>query len=115
MSNSSPSAPRRRFLQFAVISVASAPFLGMLASRAAYAEALPYLAESDPTATALGYKEDASKVDATKYPTYKSGLNCAGCQFFQGKASDAWAPCQLFPAKAVANKGWCSGFNAKKA
>ena len=115
MSNSSPNATRRRFLQLAAIGAASAPLLGIFAQRDAYADDLPHLAESDATATALGYKEDASKVDAAKYPTYKAGLNCAGCQFYQGKAADAFAPCQLFPGKAVASKGWCSGFNAKKA
>jgi hypothetical protein len=115
MSNSSPNATRRRFLQLAAISAASAPLLGILAQRTAYADDLPHLAESDATAVALGYIEDASKVDASKYPTYKVGLNCAGCQFYQGKAGEAFAPCQLFPGKAVSSKGWCSGFNAKKA
>src|SRR5690242_951962 len=63
---------------------------------------LPHLAESDPTAKALGYVEDASKVDKTKFPAYKPGAHCATCNFFQGKGSDAYGPCQIFPGKAVA-------------
>ena len=35
--------------------------------------------ESDPQATALGYKADATKVDKTKFPKYAAGQQCAGC------------------------------------
>ena len=115
MSNSSHNLARRRFLQLAAIGAVSAPMLGVIAQRSAHADDLPHLDESDGTASALGYKEDASKVEAAKYPAYKAGLSCSGCQFFQGKAGDTFAPCQLFPGNAVSSKGWCSGFNAKKA
>jgi hypothetical protein len=70
--------------------------------------------EKDPTATALGYKHDATKVDAKKYPTYKAGNVCGGCQFYQGKPADAWAACPLLGGKQANGKGWCSGW-AKKA
>jgi hypothetical protein len=72
------------------------------------------LLESDANAQALGYKTDASKVDRAKYPNFKVGQTCAGCQLFQGKASDTTAPCTIFPGKQVAAKGWCSAY-AKKA
>jgi hypothetical protein len=75
--------------------------------------ALPHLAESDPTAKALGYVEDASKVDKTKFPAYKPGAHCATCNFFQGKPSDEYGPCQIFPGKAVAAKGWCASHSPK--
>ena len=75
--------------------------------------ALPHLAESDPTGKALGYVEDAGKVDKTKFPTYKPGAHCATCNFFQGKAADAYGPCQIFPGKAVAAKGWCASHSPK--
>ena len=75
--------------------------------------ALPHLAESDPTGKALGYVEDAGKVDKTKFPTYKAGAHCATCNFFQGKAADAYGPCQIFPGKAVAAKGWCASHSPK--
>jgi hypothetical protein len=74
---------------------------------------LPHLSESDPTAKALGYVEDASKVDKTKFPTYKPGARCATCNFFQGKAGDEYGPCQIFPGKAVAAKGWCASHSPK--
>ena len=73
----------------------------------------PHLSESDPTAKALGYVEDASKVDKTKFPAYKAGAHCATCNFFQGKPADAYAPCQIFPGKAVAGKGWCASHSPK--
>ncbi len=75
--------------------------------------ALPHLSESDPTAKALGYVEDASKVDKTKFPSFKPGAHCATCNFFQGKASDAFGPCQIFPGKSVAGAGWCASHSPK--
>ena len=68
--------------------------------------------EKDPAATGLGYKHDATKVDAKKYPTYKAGSTCGNCQFYQGK--DAWGVCPLLGGKQVNGKGWCSAW-AKKA
>jgi hypothetical protein len=73
----------------------------------------PHLSESDPTAKALGYVEDASKVDKTKFPSYKAWAHCATCNFFQGKPADAYAPCQIFPGKAVAGPGWCASHSPK--
>jgi hypothetical protein len=86
-----------------------------LAAAAAHGQAnAPALTESDPQAVALGYKADATKVDAAKYPTHQAGQVCSACNFFQGKAGAATGPCQLFAGKLVSSKGWCSGF-AKKA
>ena len=73
----------------------------------------PHLSESDPTAKALGYVEDASKADKAKFPAYKAGAHCATCNFFQGKPADAYAPCQIFPGKAVSAKGWCASYSQK--
>ena len=75
--------------------------------------ASPHLSESDPTAKALGYVEDASKVDKTKFPSFKPGAHCATCNFFQGKPADAFAPCQIFPGKSVAGAGWCASHSPK--
>ena len=72
------------------------------------------LDEKDPTAIALGYVADASKVDKAKYPKYAAGQVCANCALYQGKATDPAAPCTLFAGKLVAGKGWCSAW-AKKA
>jgi High potential iron-sulfur protein len=105
-------ASRRVFLQCAG-AIAGAGALAAALPRRADAADLPHLATTDPTAVALGYTEDASKVDATKYPTHKAGQDCASCRFFGGTAQTAWAACQLFPGKAVTAKGWCSGYNPK--
>ena len=75
--------------------------------------ALQQLDEKDPAAQALGYKHDASKVDKAKFKQYAAGQTCANCQPFQGKPTDEWAPCQIFPGKQVNGKGWCSAWCAE--
>lgn len=99
---------RRNFLVLAGAGTCAA----LLASRVR-AEDLPKLAESDATAIALGYREDAAKVDAAKFPIHKAGQSCANCRFFAGTDKTAAAGCQLFPGKSVAAKAWCSAYNAK--
>jgi hypothetical protein len=69
--------------------------------------------ENDPAAKGLGYKHDASKVDAAKYPAYAKGKACSGCALYMGKPADAWAPCGIFGGKQVAGAGWCSAWNKK--
>ena len=81
----------------------------------AFAQPAPVLSEADPQAVALGYKADNTKVDKTKYPQHVAGQQCNGCNFFQGKPTDAMAPCQLFAGKQVSAKGWCSAYNKKAA
>jgi len=103
------STTRRR--AFLISTLASASVLA--ASRASAQAAAPKLEETDPQATALGYKQDGSKVDQAKFPAHAAGQVCSGCQFFQGKPTDAMAPCLLFAGKQVAAGGWCSGYNKK--
>lgn len=71
------------------------------------------LDEKDPVAAALGYVADASKVDKKKNPMFKVGHNCANCLQIQGKDGEAWRPCNLFPGKVVASKGWCKSWIQK--
>lgn len=71
------------------------------------------LAETDPIAVSLGYKHDASKADAKKFTTYAAGRNCANCQFYQGKATEAWAACAPVGGKLVNAKGWCAAWVKK--
>jgi High potential iron-sulfur protein len=87
--------------------------LALTAARTTPAQAAR-LEESDPIAVSLGYKHDASKVDAKKHTTYAAGRNCANCQLYQGKATDAWAACAPVGGKLVNAKGWCVVW-AKKA
>src|SRR6201997_1924584 len=96
---------RRTFL---ITSIGVASSLAL--SRQAFADA-PKVTESDPTAQALGYKEDATKVDKAKWAKYAAGQDCGNCSFYQGKAGDAWAPCPMFAGKQVSSKGWCSAYN----
>lgn len=98
----------RRTFMIATAGVASSLAL----SRLALADA-PKVSESDPTAQALGYKADATKVDKAKYAKYAAGEDCGNCQFYQGKPGDAFAPCPMFGGKQVSGKGWCSAYNKK--
>lgn len=72
------------------------------------------VSEKDPQAAALGYFEDATKTDKSKFPKYAAGQACSSCALFQGKATDPLGGCPLFAGKQVAGKGWCSAY-AKKA
>ncbi|MDY7577826.1 high-potential iron-sulfur protein [Herbaspirillum sp. RTI4] len=92
---------RRSFLNALPASV-----LALGIARNATAQAAK-LAETDPTAVALGYKADATKVDIKKAPAYVSGRVCSGCQLYQGKAGEATGPCGAFGGKLVSAKGWC--------
>jgi hypothetical protein len=98
---------RRTFL---ITSIGVASTLAL--SRQAFADA-PKVAEADSTAQALGYKADGTQVDKAKYAKYAAGQDCANCSFYQGKPTDAYAPCPMFGGKQVAGKGWCTAYNKK--
>lgn len=106
-SDNSCNKARRKFFVLAGSGIGAAALVGALPRRA-LADDLPHLTIDDPTAKALNYTEDATKAPAP----HQAGQACANCNFFSG--SGAYGPCQLFPGKAVAAKGWCSGY-AKKA
>ncbi|HEX5442966.1 MAG TPA: high-potential iron-sulfur protein [Pirellulales bacterium] len=71
---------------------------------------LPHVTSDDPTAKALYYVEDATKVDKSNplAVRYTEGQHCGNCLNLQGDAGAAWRPCNLFPGKLVSSKGWCS-------
>lgn len=75
---------------------------------------LPHLSDADPTAKALGYTEDAGKVDKAKFPSFKPGAHCGNCNFFQGAAGQQFGPCQIFPGKSVNTAGWCASHSPKQ-
>ena len=102
---------RRNFL-FKLAVTAGAP-LAITNSLCAQAPPPVKLEETDPLAMALGYREDSTKVDATKYPQHKPEMVCSSCALYQGKAGDASGPCAAVGMKSVAAVGWCSVF-AKK-
>ena len=99
----------RRIFLLQVAAAGSALVAGQACAQAA----LPMLQETDPQATALGYKQDSAKVDAKKYPKHEASQTCASCQLFQGKPKDAAGPCPLFAGKQVAAAGWCSAWVKK--
>jgi hypothetical protein len=92
---------RRRF-----ILIVPAAALALATARTASAQAAK-AEETDPQAVALGYRHDATKVDAKKFPAYASGRNCANCQLFQGKPGEALGACGAVGGKLVNAKGWC--------
>ncbi|WP_144113087.1 high-potential iron-sulfur protein [Paraburkholderia sp. BCC1886] len=97
---------RRHFL---LLSVGVGSSLAL--SCAAFAEPADRLSETDPKAQAVGYKEDASKVDKARFSAYAAGQTCASCTLYQGKPTDAYGGCVLFAAKQVAGRGWCSSYS----
>ena len=97
---------RRRFITLVPVAA-----IGVVAARAAVAQTK--LSEADPTAQALGYKDDASKVDTKKYAAYKAGSVCGNCVQYSGKAGAASGPCAAFGGKEVSAKGWCMAWVKK--
>ena len=99
---------RRKFLQNTAFALAGATAVG---SRAFAQPAR--IEESDAAAQALGYRHDAAKVDKARFPKYAAGQTCANCSLYQGKPTEAWAPCAIVGGKLVAAKGWCNVWNKR--
>ena len=73
----------------------------------AAAAALPPLDPNDPTAKALGFVNDATKVDSKTHPTFKPGQNAALARNIRARPGDATAACTIFAGKSVPQGGWC--------
>jgi High potential iron-sulfur protein len=101
--NPTESINRRKFIQIALVGAATSAVL----AQTAQAADLPPLELDNPTAKALGYIEDSSKVDPVKYPKHKPDQLCNNCNFHVGDVAAPRFGCTLFPGKSVANKGWC--------
>jgi hypothetical protein len=100
--------PRRDLLKGALAGLASIAVVTEVAAQAKPAAgAAPKLDPNDPQAKALGYVLDTTKVDAKANPMHKPEQHCGNCVQFQGKVTDATAPCAIFAGKAVVNTGWC--------
>jgi hypothetical protein len=98
---------RRSIVKSGLLAGVLLPAAGLV-SRGVVAAPLPPVDPADPTAKALGFTNDAGKVDAKAYPTYKPTQKCGTCAQFQGKAGDASAGCTIFAGKSVPVGGWCS-------
>ena len=98
---------RRRFIKITAASLAAAPFANALLSGAA--QAVDAVSESEPTATALGYKMDATKASNRKDQT----AVCGNCSLYSGKPGASDGPCSVFGGKLVNAKGWCTAWVKK--
>ncbi len=107
---SSRAVNRRSLVKNLVAAAAAVSILRVGKSRAAD---LPHLDVKDPDAVALGYVENATEVDAKKYPSYVHGSNCDNCLLLQGSSGAGYRPCTLFAGKLVSAAGWCSGWTAE--
>jgi High potential iron-sulfur protein len=103
---------RRAMVKCGLIAGTLVPTLALIGTAARAAE-LPPLDPSDPTAKALDFTADATKVDSSAAPTYKAGAKCSTCAQFLGKPRDASAPCTIFPGHSVPAGGWCKVWQSK--
>lgn len=85
----------------------------VLAATQVMAQAPAMVDAKDPTAAALGYVADTTKVDAKKYAKHTNEQMCSNCQLYAGKPKEAAGPCPLFAGKQVAAKGWCNSYVKK--
>lgn len=96
---------RRQFIQVSAVAAAAC---FVRPGKDAVAQDLPHLSEDDPTAMAMKYVHDASKVDAAARTNPAENQHCANCALVQGEDGAEWRPCAIFPGKLVAANGWCS-------
>ena len=67
--------------------------------------------ENSAQAMGLGYRQDATTVDASTQTRYRAGQQCANCVLFQGGDAE-WGGCPLFAGQMVSASGWCSAYSA---
>ncbi len=79
-------------------------------------EGLTPVSESDATAKALGFHQDAKRTDFILYPERKepSAKNqiCKHCAQFT-KLNDSWGKCNIIAAGIVSSQGWCSAWSQR--
>lgn len=102
---------RRTAIRLGATGIISIPVAALGLGERAMAADLVMVKEDDSAAKALGYVEDATKIDATKYPAHKPDQNCATCRQYKGDAVSG--QCALFPKKLVNAGGWCKVWAAK--
>ncbi len=105
---------RRQFIGAAIAAAAFTPLAGRSLFNVAHAGDLPKVSEADPTAVALGYVHDATRVDTAKYPKRagEAGASqfCDNCSLYQADAGAEWGKCSIFPGKLVKGAGWCNAW-----
>ncbi|MCL4141707.1 UNVERIFIED_CONTAM: hypothetical protein GTU68_029220 [Idotea baltica] len=114
---------RREFIKTSALGLTVLPTVSLLNQRSAFAAGEEVVALDSPTASALGYVHDATKVDTVKW-TKRAGAEgatqlCSNCNFLVGEAKaiagqeGKWVGCQLFPGKQVNVDGWCNSWTKK--
>lgn len=104
---------RRIFFKQSLSCASALTALAVAGSTNAQTPAPTAVLETSEQAQALGYKADATKVDAKKYPNRGADQFCAGCTLYQGKAGDSSGACAVFGNNLVAGKGWCGAWTKK--
>ena len=105
---------RRSIVKGGLIAGALVPAFGLIGNVAG-AAALPLLDANDPTAKALGFVADSTKVNAAANPTFKPTQKCSTCAQFLGKPGDATGACNIFAGHSVPAGGWCKVYAPKPA
>jgi hypothetical protein len=97
-----------------VLFVPVATGIACLAATSAQA-ALKKVEESEPKATAIGYRHDSTKVDQVRYPKHDAGQKCLNClAWAPEKPADEWGECDLMSDRMVNRNGWCSSYKKQK-
>lgn len=93
-----------------------APIAAGLGSAQAQAQsAVKKVEETEPKATAIGYKHDSAKVDKARYAKHDVAQRCHSClAFAPDKPTDEWGECDLMSDRLVHRNGWCSSYKKKK-
>ena len=104
----------RRYLFRSLAAVALWPLLrvGTAAGQNATPAARPLLSPTEPAAVAIGYIENAGRVDAGKYPTFRRGQSCATCALIEFGTARARG-CEIVPGRVVLATGWCKAWKAR--
>ncbi|XDD53331.1 high-potential iron-sulfur protein [Leptospira sp. WS4.C2] len=74
------------------------------------------VSESDPTAKALGFHQDAKRTDFILYPERKEPSAkkqfCKHCAQYT-KLNEEWGKCNIISAGIVSGQGWCSAWSKR--
>ena len=103
---------RRAMVKGGLIAGAFIPAMGLIANTST-AASLPPLDPKDPTAQALGFVTDATKVDAKANATYKPDQKCATCAQFQGQGERCDRRLQYLCRQERAGRRLVQGLGAK--
>lgn len=111
---------RRDFIKKTALVAAAVPALGLtsrILSSTAHASGdvpagMKPVAETDPVANAIGYKQDVKNIDKKKYPKRKPTEFCNNCALYT-KANAGWGKCSMLTSGVVSAKGWCGSWNKK--